>query len=992
MRQNVIAAVCILATAIASNAATVPLYVNSSPVHSPPDTPPTIDATAFANQSIFEVNDTSGSGLPYQTYNTFFFTNMSTAFMYGDVGFRFDHSTGTTRTPMNNWVNSGSITGGVFLLVSAANISNSGRLNTSDRGIIRLTGNNINLSRNGMIAGLAPGASFSGFNATTTNYYDPIGVSDLYWGFGTNNGQNARMSLTSTGNGQPGFDPAFPFTAKHKASVAPLGTTQDKQFGVGFGNAAAYALKTTLSATSSVIQVVFVPTNSAFDSNISTRVFFVQDGIDDGATAVVEFKYRDFDIVNQAFVDNFLYFADSTAFATNITLAKNKSANTSRPNSYELSRSTFPLSFGNGLELSANTPYSPGLIYNPSYTSNSVNVTYAAYGADIAPITVLDPNGRNIWATTDPTNYPGRIEINGDTVNLDQTKIRAESTVMIKANDLSSNKVARIDALYSNFDLRTTQPQMVISNFAPSTVNRLSGQLYAWSATWQNQEVAGGSTNLIEFHVLMLDHSLISTQVALINELALHAPHLVIADPLSVRKSMVLDSRGLDVTGGLTLAPGANWANTNVVELYSFTNRGIINIPQSDFAGTDRANPYDNYINRGTNSAASHQIRTRNFQDSGCLVANVGFVNVQANTASISGGPLVTNVTTNILFVSTGGFFFIPTNQVVTNVVGAKIQASGNIQITSDQLSFSNAFLQTAPSGGAISLSVTGRLSDAGPGAVSYWNTAGGFNLQTQPASGDLFGTYVRTTVPANGDTSHTWCAQDRGATISGFQSNSVLGKLTIDAGSNGVIHFAAATNSPKALYVDYLELLNYATNVNTQLAIDPNFTIYFANANIAASKLDGSAGGRLRWVKSFTGPLSSTNFTYTATNVDGTIISRTYTFNLALVTDQDLNSDGDNLVNAEDPTPIYTSESVGLRVAKTKVLPPQISITWNALRGVTNTVQYRTNLTLGNWTVLTNVVPPGPISGPFSIRDFLPTSGTGTVQRIYRVLVNTPP
>src|SRR5439155_24602829 len=221
-------------------------------------------------------------------------------------------------------------------------------------------------------------------------------------------------------------------------------------------------------------------------------------------------------------------------------------------------------------------------------------------------------------------------------------------------------------------DLRTTQPQMVISNFAPSTVKRLSGQLSAWSATWQNQEVKAGSTNLIEFHVLMLEYSLISTQVAVINELALHAPHLVVADPLSVRKSMVLDSRGLDVTGGLTLPAGANWGNTNVVELYSFTNRGIINIPQSDFAGTDRANPYDNYINRGTNNAASHQIRTHNFQNSGCLLANAGFVNVQANSASIGGEPLVTNVTTNQVFVSSGGFFFIVTNQVVTNVLGVK--------------------------------------------------------------------------------------------------------------------------------------------------------------------------------------------------------------------------------------------------------------------------------------------------------------------------------
>src|SRR5947207_13101307 len=145
MRQSVFAAVSLVIGTLATSAATVPLYVNISPVHSPPDTPPQIDAIAFANQSIFEVNDTTGAGLPYQTFNTWYFTNMpSSAVMYGNVGFRFDHSTGSTRLPMNYWVNQGSITGGVFLLISATNISNSGRLTTSDRGLIRLVGNNIN--------------------------------------------------------------------------------------------------------------------------------------------------------------------------------------------------------------------------------------------------------------------------------------------------------------------------------------------------------------------------------------------------------------------------------------------------------------------------------------------------------------------------------------------------------------------------------------------------------------------------------------------------------------------------------------------------------------------------------------------------------------------------------------------------------------------------------------------------------------------------------
>jgi len=46
--------------------------------------------------------------------------------------------------------------------------------------------------------------------------------------------------------------------------------------------------------------------------------------------------------------------------------------------------------------------------------------------------------------------------------------------------------------------------------------------------------------------------------------------------------------------------------------------------------------------------------------------------------------------------------------------------------------------------------------------------------------------------------------------------------------------------------------------------------------------------------------------------NLDGTVSNKTYTFNTALVSDKDLNSDGDNLVNEMIQRPIYTPESVG--------------------------------------------------------------------------------
>src|SRR5256885_6805572 len=86
----------------AAPSATQPIYINTSPVHivTPPQMAPQIDATAFVNQSEFEINDIYFSGLPYQTFNTRFFTNTFAGTMLGDMGYRFEFASGNVRTPM----------------------------------------------------------------------------------------------------------------------------------------------------------------------------------------------------------------------------------------------------------------------------------------------------------------------------------------------------------------------------------------------------------------------------------------------------------------------------------------------------------------------------------------------------------------------------------------------------------------------------------------------------------------------------------------------------------------------------------------------------------------------------------------------------------------------------------------------------------------------------------------------------------------------------
>src|SRR5205085_10890000 len=98
-----------------------------------------------------------------------------------------------------------------------------------------------------------------------------------------------------------------------------------------------------------------------------------------------------------------------------------------------------------------------------------------------------------------------------------------------------------------------------------------------------------------------------------------------------------------------------------------------------------------------------------------------------------------------------------------------------------------------------------------------------------------------------------------------------------------------------KALYVDYLELDNFATNYNLAFDISPDLTIYFANSNIDPFKLDHSTSGRLRWVSDFAGPLSSTNVSYPPSPAHP-LTTNSYLFNIALVRSKDLDSDGDGI------------------------------------------------------------------------------------------------
>ena len=187
-----------------------------------------------------------------------------------------------------------------------------------------------------------------------------------------------------------------------------------------------------------------------------------------------------------------------------------------------------------------------------------------------------------------------------------------------------------------------------------------------------------------------------------------------------------------------------------------------------------------------------------------------------------------------------------------------------------------------------------------------------------------------------------------------------------VSGGRNGTFTFngtvgAGVTN---AIYVDCLELLDYATNRDvgynpTALKFATNFVIYYAQAYInglsVAEKINHkgidvngvSNSDHLRWVPAYAGYYSYTNLVYP----NGT----TNVVNQALAQSSDISSGG-NLTsgNSGNPTQIFVPSQIGLTITLTNKTTRRLA--WTIPATATNYfVQYKTNLLASAWTLLTN-------------------------------------
>lgn len=932
--------------------ATVDTYQNDAVLSYtvPPQPIPTIDATNFINNNSFTINFATFSSQQYAFYEP---RNVINYVNNGDMtvnsGFQFDTlPSNNTHAMAGSFYNGGNIncasitdTTGVFFfngqfsgssfatfagqfIVSATNIVNPGTVIVGVDGLMRLTGQNVDLSRSTL--------TMEGFGTSTT--FGNLGTLGLASATGTDT--NAEWVPSS----------ALKLTSAFSSLPASLNLT----------NSTAYIQVTGTGTTNVVVRAVFLSNPSP---NVTNNVYFDSGGFGLGSGNVtIEWLGFYVDSASGQTITNFLYLNDDYLLgaSTNVFVVNGV------PDNFTFNSSPTQISTGTP----AVSGFPTGFAFNPPFLT--VTNTYSYVNAQLVSSTV-STNAGQANPSGALTNLPGRIYITGTKdLNLALAQITGGNYLSLTAtNQFDGSPGAHIVSPYSDINIGVTNGFLTVSNLLEASIPNWSGTIQAWSARWLYTDANG--TNY-DYRVLLVNSQISPISASQVQDLILHGTNTVISDVLNVFRTLSMDAQSLTLTtngygvgagspdGELNYGPSVGALGASQIpNLRWLTNNGAIRIANLATFGSSSA-VYGAFINNSLLSDSGTTLWTTNFVNAGTITNGSGSFLLQSQT---------------------------------TTLTNSSIFAGASISITANNLLASNTVLRA---GQSFTLQVTNLLTDTGVTSSNFWlvgstngNGGAGFILTNKPLTGDLLGTTISNYVPAIKAVANVWAGQDRGVSAAGYTNNVALGRLILDALSSSSQFKFSGIGASNALYVDYLELRDSATNFDgsgnlSVLNLNTNFVIYYAQAMMngfsVAEKINHKNGNRLRWVPMYAGYFSSTNLVYT----NGASIT-TNTFNAALVQSQNIDSDGDGTVNASDPTPIFVPSSLNFSLTVTNLPPLTALIKWQTLAGSTNTLYYRTNLTAANWLVLTNFVAPS--SSPVTVFDPVNL----TIPHFYRIQLN---
>lgn len=971
--------------------ATDPLYQNISASYYtvPGSPPPVLDVTAFDNENVFSVSYSAYSANPvlYETWNTLYYTNNGTMIANSPFdtnnfttsfgcGYQFDRQT-TGAIPHNTagtFFNPGTIRcnstndgnnifnfnlGGftfTFLVnavgacvVNATNIINSGTINAGPDGLIQMNCQKADLSFGTlMLETPLTSGSLLAFNFTTAQ--TPANIS--------------ASGAVGTGSGW------IPNT-----NLGPTYATSSIPNQVSLSNSTPYVQVVNVGPTNRIVRAVFIANKSP---NVPYNVYFGQPtnpAVGPGG-GTIEWTGIYQDPATCLYLTNYLYLNDfyELVATTNIFI------NNGIPNNFTFTESSTPLMPGAVQAVSGfPIPFQPTTPINPQYAYVTAQLRSSSVATNAS---VRNPSGAL-------TNLPGKIMITASNrLNLANVQISGENYLsLIAPNQFEGSQDSHIEAPYADINLGVTNGRLNVANLIAAGVATLSGNLQAWSGEWIDSDTNSGVTT--DYRVVIVSSQLAPLSQSWIQSLRLHATNsLVINDVMNVYRTLDIDAQRLTLAtntcgnGFTSFAGELNWYNTltfgptQIPNVLWLTNSGAIRALNDAIFGTT-ALRYAAFINNGLIADNGTVIWTTNFVNTGSITNGSGAFTLSAQTAAMTNGSVYAN----------GNVSLTTTSLSITNEI---IRAGRSLTILATNLLTDGAL----PGGNACG----GGLSNGNFWVVgSLANTGDGFSLPVKPLMGDLLGTTITNIAPGNKSIVDLWAGLDRGASVTGFSNNAAIGHLVLDAfgsaPSNGRFTFNGAdVISGNAIYVDEIEFRDYSTNKDANfnmqgITFNPNLVIYFAQAIInnqsVAEKLDkkntNGAATHFRWVPSYAGIFSGTNLVYP----DGT----TNCVNAALAQSTSIDSDGDGIPNATDPTPFFVASQINFNLTVTNIPPRFARLTWTTPTGGTNTVYYKTNLLSPTWLVLTNFASPQIYPAPpttVKVLDPVGTNGT----RFYRVSV----
>ena len=920
--------------------ATEPLYQNYADLnYTISGNPPLlqIDATAFDNESMFSVtyniwiNNQVEFCEPW--WNTRFFTNNGTmrvnapfptngnfSFQSTGVGFEFDTQAGNSNVMAGTFYNSGAIRCDSILdgnniytfsdgtqsyfqtsigecLVSATNIINPGNINVGVGGLMKLTGQNVDLS-----------------GSTLTLEQDPTSSAGL------NLKASGAVGTDTNGDWNPSIDlgPTYALSSSPDYLYLTNSTSYFHTNGIGTSNV--------------IIWGVFVQDSP--NPNVTHNVYFSDTTplVIGGGYDTIEWLGTHVDPATGVVATNYLYLNDVTELATNNFISAGV------PDNFTFTATNAPIFIG-----SPSSSSFPSGVYADAVVTN----LYSYVNAQFIPTTVATNAS---WSNPSGalTNLPDRIQISAShELNLALAQISGSDYLSLTStNQFDGSGGAQISSPYADINLGVTNGFLMVSNLLESSIPNWNGTVQAWSARWFVVDTNGVTT---DYRVLIVNSQITPTTPSQVQDFILHGTNIVISDAFNVLRTLSIDAQNLTLTtNGIGNGAGSvdgelNVENTGILwtnslpNLRNLTNNGAIRLGNLAYFGGPPPNNYQTFINNnGLVSDQGSVIYANNFESSGAISNGLGSFSLQSQTVVLTNGSII---------------------------------AGGNVSITADSLVTSNLMLQA---GGSLTLQVTNLLTDTDAANGNVWTVGGtgllaGLNLPIKPAVGDLRGSTIICASPGpSKQVVNTWAGTNCGLSTAGYTNNATIGKLILDAlGASSSFKFNG-TGASNALYVGCLELRGALTNgINSNyeftnwLFINTNLMMYYGDAivwgtsvagKIEAASLNGKNGRRLRWVPGYVGPfISTTNIVYP----DG----KTYTFNAAAVQSPDIDSNGNGIPNASDPTPFFVPGLVDLTVTVTNNPSPTALITWNTVPNATNYLFYKTSPISTGWQVLTNIV-----------------------------------